>query len=232
MQNLLIKYMEERLKKEAAERAIKKGPRAIITISREAGCSANVIADDLADELNFMLNQAGRDQDWRVVNKEVIEHAARDLELHPDKIKHVFKGQKKSLLDDMIFSMSTKYYKSDWKIRKSITGVINSFVKQGHVIIVGRAGVAIAQEHKKALHVKLQAPPAWRAEVISKKHEISIREAEKYISDLDKSRNKLLTDFKCGGDSCMFDLMLNCEKMSIGQVVEVILQAAKIKGLI
>ena len=230
MQNLLIKYMEDRIQKEAAQKRPGIKPPPVITISREAGCSGNLVAANLVEKLNKKLTKNGIK--WRVVNKEIIENAARDLELHPNKVKHIFKGEKKSLLDEMILSMSTKYYKSDWKIRKSISDVIRSIINDGYVVIVGRAGVSIAHDHPRAVHIKLQAPLNWRIQVISEKHNVNLKEAEKYIHEVDKSRQKLLKDFKCSKKDCVFDMFVNCERMNPDEIIDVIYQLMTVRDLV
>jgi len=223
MENLLKHYMEKRFSKESLQKQTA-GPQPVITISRQAGCSGNKLASDLANRLNQGNRNDDSDSFWKVINKEIIEDAAHELELHPDKIKNILKTERKSALDEMIFSMTTRYYKSDVKIRKTITDVINSFVNRGNVIIVGRAGIAIAKEHPLSVHIKLQAPLDWRKEVISKKHKISIPEAVKYIESVDRSRNKLLSDFKCKTTNCIFDLVINCSRVSNDEATALIYQ--------
>jgi cytidylate kinase len=224
--------MEQRFKDDSVKKPVKHVIRPVVTISRDAGCSGNVIADLLAEKLNAFYEDSGKKKDWKVINKEVIEMAARELELHPSKIKPIFKGEKKTLLDEMIFSMSTKYYKSDRKIKRTITDVIKSFAQEGNVIIVGRAGVAISQDHPASLHLKLYAPLEWRIEVIAKKHKISSSEARKYIQEVDKGRDNLLKDFTCDTSDCIFDMMYNCKKISKEAIVENVFNVMELRKLI
>lgn len=234
MQNLLIHYMKERFREDDTvplQKAKPAGP--VITFSREAGCSANLIAEKLKDRLNKIHADRYENITWNIINKEIIEHSARELELHPSKIQHIFKGQRKSLIDEMVLSMSTKYYKSDWRIKKTISDVINSIARQGYVIIIGRAGVAITQNYPKALHLKFQAPLEWRIETISKKHQIPMVEAKKYVLETDKSRHNLLQDFNCDNTDCnFFDACLNCRTMNPDDLVEVIVKLIEQKRII
>ena len=48
-----------------------------------------------------------------------------------------------------------------------IPGEIRNIAKTGYVIIVGRGGVAFANDNPASLHIKLTAPVEWRVERIS-----------------------------------------------------------------
>jgi cytidylate kinase len=233
MQNLLIKYMEERCLGSEVSPAVHGKPEPVVTISREAGCSGNEIAQKLLKKLEMMCKEHNQKSRWRVINKEVITEAALELETHPSKIEHIFKGEGKTLLEDMILSMSSRYHKSDWKIRESIRNVIRFQAGQGHVIIVGRAGVVITQDHPYTLHIKLQGPVDWRTERISKKHGIPMEEARAYVQEVDKTRQKLLQDFKCSASDCeLFDAIINCKNFSADDLAEVIFRMMEVKKLV
>jgi cytidylate kinase len=225
--------MEERFQGKEAPLPESGKPGPVVTISREAGCSGNDIAQGLLKRLEEILRDRNKKSRWKVINKEIISEAARELETHPSKIEHIFKGKEGDLLEDMILSMSTKYHKSDWRIRKSIREVIRFQAAQGHVIIVGRAGVVITQEHPQALHIKLQAPLEWRTKMISNKHGIPVEKAREYVEEVDRSRQKLLQDFRCKPSECeFFDVILNCKTFSQEEIVKIIIGMMVGKGMV
>jgi cytidylate kinase len=82
------------------------------------------------------------------------------------------------------------------------------------------------------LHLKLYAPLEWRIEVIANKHKISAAEAQKYILEVDKSRNALLRDFTCDTSDCIFDIMYNCKKISKETIVENVFNVMELRKLI
>ncbi|MCK4677590.1 MAG: cytidylate kinase-like family protein [Bacteroidales bacterium] len=233
MENLLIKYMDDRYKfQKAFHKPPASEPGPVITISREAGCSANWLASKLREKLDAIFYERGKEQTWKVVNKEIIEASAKELELHPSMIKHVFKGEKRAVIHDMLLSMSQKEYRTDFKIRKTIAGVIRSIANEGHAILVGRAGVAIAHDIPKSLHIKLQGPLQWRIGVISDKHGITQAEARKHVLEIDKSRVRLLEDFKKKSECIDFDTCLNCKNFSTEELIHLILKFLEIKRII
>ena len=233
MENLLIKYMDDRYKFQKTmhkSSASESGP--VITISREAGCSANWLASKLREELDAIFHEKGKEQTWKVLNKEIIEASARELELHPSMIKHVFKGEKRAIIHDLLLSISQKEYKTDFKIRKTINGVIRLVANEGYVILVGRAGAAIAHDIPKSLHIKLQAPLQWRMGVISDKHGITPAEAKKYIVEVDKNRAQLLENFKKKTEYTDFDVCLNCMNFSTEELIRIILKFLEVKEIL
>ena len=123
-----------------------------ISISRDFGCLANPIAERLARELSLRNKKKGINRDWKWLNKQILEESAKALELNPSKIKYIFQSQQKSIFDEIVSALSTRYYKSDKKIRKTITEVIRAIAKTGDVIIVGRGGVAFGKDNPNSLH--------------------------------------------------------------------------------
>lgn len=177
MNNDLLKYMSERFQSDCSKL---KDPGPVITISREYGCPAKMIAEQLADVLTRKMAARGRNVKWRWISKEILTESARQLNLEPDNIKYVFNYEQRSVIDDILQSHSQKYYKSDRKIRNTIANVIRNIACDGHAIIVGRGGVAITKDIVRSLHINLEAPMEWRALRISEKNGVSFEDAKKW----------------------------------------------------
>lgn len=230
MANVLLKYLEDRYKYNIEPVSTKKtGP--VITISRDFGCPANLCATDLAELLSKMDEEGN--EPWKVISKEILDKAAKELGLTPEKIEFVFKFEKRSAVDEIIEALSSKYYKSERRIKNTIRDVIGAMGQKGRVIIVGRAGSAILQDIPNSLHVKLIARLDYRVQGVSRRHEISLQEAKKLTLDMDKKRTSLRNEFAGKTiDNTDYDLLLNCEKLKSEEVVEIIAKAAEVHGLI
>jgi cytidylate kinase len=230
MDNILFKYFENRYQ-EANNRLNlpnKFGP--VITISRQAGCEAKKLASLLVDELNRETSH----HPWKWVDKEVLEESARELNLNQTKIEHFFEGHEKSVLADIFESFSHSYV-NDVKIKNTIKDVILSLCRQGHIVLVGRAGAAILQEKPNVLNVRVTAPFYWRVETIMKNRQIGIEEAEEWAIDTDEKRHKLFYTFldkQPGNLDYLFDVTLNRQSFSIHQSAEIIKHLAHLKKLI
>lgn len=226
----LIKYMSERMKEGSAQ---EKDPGPVITISREFGCPAKKIAQKLAESLTRKMYVKGKEIDWKYITKEIMSESAKELELHPSKIQYVFEYKQKGLIDDIISAQSTKYYKSDRKIRNTIAKVVRNMSCEGYVVIVGRGGVAITRDIPKSLHIHLEAPMDWRILRISEEFNMEPEEAEKYIIDIDRKRKQFRDYFQGKNtDYTRFDLTFNCMTLSIDEIVGITVKAADVRKLI
>jgi cytidylate kinase len=226
----LLKYTSDRIHQEDG-RFREVGP--VITISREYGCPAKIMAGRLAEELTKKLFVKGKDIKWKYVTKEIMAESARTLEVDPDKIKYVFDYEQKSMIDGIISAQFNKYYKSERKIRNTIAKVIRNMAFEGNVIIVGRGGVAIAHDIPKSLHIMLEAPMDWRTLRVAENYHISQAEARKTSIEVDKNRKEFREYFQGKNtDYTRFDLTFNCMTFSIEEIVQIILKAAEIRKLV
>ena len=226
----LLKYMSDRLQEDCGKT---KEPGPVVTISREYGCPAKRVAQKLTEELTRKMFVKGKDIEWRYITKEIMSESAKELGLDPSKIQYVFKYEQKGLLDDIIVAHSTKYYKSDRRIRNTVAKVIRNISCEGYVIIVGRGGVAITRDIPKSLHVHLEAPLEWRVLRTSAKHNISLEAAEQYALDIDRKRKQFREFFEGKNtDYTRFDITLNSMTLSIDETVNIILKSAEIRKLI
>ncbi|RLD60693.1 MAG: hypothetical protein DRJ05_04160 [Bacteroidetes bacterium] len=228
--NLFEEYFNQIIHKEKTK-LIETGP--YISISREFGCMANNIARKLAIELTKHEKERLTNKKWNWINKSILEESSKALELSPSKIEYVFQSQSKTMIDDIVSAMATRYYKSDKKIRKTILEVISAIAKTGHIIIVGRGGVAFAKDNPKSLHVKLVAPIEWRTERISKSYNKTQKDALKYIKDIDLERKYLIDSFVgFESDNSIFDIVLNRKTLTENEIVSTIINLLDHKRLI
>jgi cytidylate kinase len=222
----LPKYAHDRVKEKESK---KTSPGPVVTLSRELGCPAKILAKELVEAINKIIGE----KKWGWISKEILEESARELNVHPSEIKHVFDYKKKGVFDEILAAQSKKYYRSEKKIRKSISNVIKSIATEGYVIIVGRGGAAITKSIPDSLHIRLQAPIEWRANAVSKRFDISNEEAKKFCVDYDRKRKQFL-DYYWGNpsDHTIFDIIYNYSSMSREEILESIIQIMKMKKII
>ncbi|HJZ41950.1 MAG TPA: cytidylate kinase-like family protein [Bacteroidales bacterium] len=210
-----------------------KEPGPVITISREYGCPSKIIAGRLGEELSRKMYIKGKETKWKYITKEIMAESARALEVDPEKIKYVFQYEQKSLMDNIVSAQFNKYYKSDKMIRNTVAKVIRNMAHEGHVIIVGRGGVAITHDIPRSLHIMLEAPMEWRILRIAENYKISQEDAKKAALEVDKKRKEFREFFQGKeSDYTWFDLTFNCMTFTIEEIVHIILKAAEIRKLI
>jgi cytidylate kinase len=229
MENILKLYFE---KKHLDQQSVKSpGPGPIITFSREYGCPSKPIAQLLTDTLNKR-NVKTSSPKWKFISKEVVEEAARKLDIKTVEMNYLISSGEKGFVEDLLTSFSP-HYVSSRKIKNILNDVIRTISLQGHLVIVGRGSVAILQGHPKVLHVRLQAPLDWRVKEICAARGITETEALRLTNETDKKRNALIELFLGSKfDQNIFDVVFNCKTFSKEEIVQSTLGIMETKKMI
>jgi len=229
MENLLREYLEKSFRQSEGVNPCGTGP--LITISREFGCPSKLIGQQLTNELNKM-GEKSKSPKWRFISKEIVVEAARELELKPIDMKFLLSSGGKGLMEDVLASFSQPYVNKH-RIRKTITNVIITIAQKGHVVIVGRGGVAVLQGCQNALHIRLQAPLEWRINEVCKMKNIPETLARNLAHDADMKRSSLMElILKKKFDLQLFDLILNCSTISKEEIVKTVINLMEAKKMI
>jgi len=192
----------------------------VITISRLTGCDARQVAGQIVDILNRKEDSAK----WRWVDKDLIYDIARELNTNSERVETFYKGHALSNMSEMIMAFSGGYV-SDLRVKKAIKDVVLPMCREGHIVLVGRGGVSIAQNIANSLHVRLIAPFYWRVENVMKKKEMDMAKAEEFIVETDEKRHNLITTFlekKSVNIDYLFDITVNRKSFGIPETAEMI----------
>ena len=227
MENLLLKYMNERAKPEMKKAVETPGP--VITISRECGCSGRLFAEELTEKINRRINNPI--QSWKWVNKEILSLASKELKINPNQIKNFLNTADKNFLDEIVSSFTVKYYAPDAKIKRAVRDVVRHLAIHGNVVIVGRGSEALTQDIERSIHIKLYAPLKWKVDVIMKRDNISADDAKKLVIQTDKRRLKFVEGYLSKDqDKVVYDIDFNCAKFSQEEIIDLIIKAAELKS--
>jgi cytidylate kinase len=227
MNDVFHEYMSKRLNETAMENYDKEaGP--IVTISRAAGCTANKIANKIAAKISASVNEQ-----WEVINKEILKESAKALNLKPEHIKDIYKNTDRSIMDEIAQAFISNTYQLERKFRKTVIDVILRFAYEGNKIIVGRASNIICAEIKNSLHVRIDAPLEWRIGNVMQNKNCTKDEAVLYIINTEKDRagfRKSVKGKKVIPDD--FDLTINQSKFSDDEIVDSIFNILIVKNII
>lgn len=227
--DILLKYMLDRGQNKPIELK-KQGP--VITISRQFGCGARSIAERLSKKITDY-STAKNGKEWKWINKEIVENTAKKLNMKPELIEEMFHSAEKNVLGDIVVSFSSKKYAGSTKIKKTITRIIEEYVDEGNIIIVGRGGHAITKYLKKALHIRIEAPIEWRAQKVSERYKVSTETARENCYEMDKKRDLFNQYFTSNTEAkAIFDVTFNAKTLTKDMIVDSIFELAKIKQLI
>ncbi len=232
MKNILSEYMKSRMDKKSPQARFQDyGP--VVTISREYGCPAKIVAQDLCIKLNNILFRANIHQQWRWISKEILDESAKELKMDKHIVQDAVNADDRGVMDQLIWSLSNKFYPGEDKVKKTLAEVIREFSRQGRVIIVGRAGVSLTRDIRNSIHIRLIAPMEWRAKIVSERQQIPYEKAIKKCKEVDIKRENLRKFFENRKpDNCNFDMVLNYKTMNETEILELILKIMEMRRLV
>lgn len=212
-------------------------PGPVVTISRQAGCSAQRIAIKLSKILTgySYMSDTKTDAEWRWVDKVFFANVVTEM------IQEVKNGD----FDDTdvaiqmltevshAFSDETIYDISDEKLIETLKGVICKLACQGRTIIVGRSAGVVLKDIPNKLNIRLEAPLEWRINRIMQIKDFSQAEAAEYIIEADKKRDSFIEKIiGRKAENNDFDVIFNYASLHDDEIVDAIINILRNKKII
>ena len=223
-------YLNKRLKEENSLEEANIGTAGpVITISREVGCNGLKLARLIAQRLD----KRKLESEWKVLSKEVFYESAKELDLHPERVRKIFKKTDNYTFEHILKAFGDRRYKSEQKIVKTVIEVIRSLAMDGYCIIVGRAGHIITNDIKNALHIRLTAPIEYRVSNIMQNNKLNHEEALAFVKKVEIERESFRRAIdKQRLHEEVFDITIHRETFRSEQVVDLIELAVDKKGIL
>jgi len=195
----------------------------IITISREFGCGARIIAKKLADRLMLPY-----------YDHELVEMAARKAGVHMDLMKgtdEMINKKQTKLLNEFVFGSSTDFY-SDAAIKAQVAVICEVANAGESCILFGRCADYILREYPNVISIFLYAPLKSRIQHIASSYGLQDEGvAEKLIRKVDKQRHnyyKYVTG-RNRGDRLGKDILIDVSAYGQEGSVELMYEAIRIR---
>ena len=212
-------------------------PGPFLTISRQAGCSAQRIAIKLAKILTGYSYMADTktDVEWKWVDKKVFSGVVKEM------IDEVKAGdfddaeEAVSFLKEVAhaFAEETIYDISDDQLIKTLKGIICRLANQGRTIIVGRSAGAILKDVPNKLNIRLEAPTEWRINRLMQLKDLSQAEAAEFIINADEKRDTFIEKIiGRKAENNDFDVIFNYATMEDDQIVDAVIHILRNKKII
>ncbi|NLA49400.1 MAG: cytidylate kinase-like family protein, partial [Bacteroidales bacterium] len=144
--------------------------------------------------------------------------------INSERVESYYRSLGLSDMSEMIMAFSGGFVSSS-RIKKAIRDVILPICREGHIVLVGRGGVSIAQNIPRSLHARLIAPFYWRVENVMHKKEMDISKAEEYVVETDEKRHQLMTTFlekKVVNVDYLFDITINRKSFEVKETADMI----------
>ena len=206
------KLLDKALKQGIKIENFKGGP--IITISREPGSGGSEIARRLSKALNMDL-----------IGGQIIQHVADSAKMSR-KVIESLDEKEVTFRDTLLMSLfgESRPWPADYL--KHLTRVIGTIGAFGNVIIVGR-GANFILPQEKTFKVRVIAPLELRIKYIMDDSGYTRAEAEQYVVKRENNGKAFIRKYYNVdvADPKYYDIIINTEKISIGQATESIISA-------
>ncbi|HTV60953.1 MAG TPA: cytidylate kinase-like family protein [Verrucomicrobiae bacterium] len=166
------------------------GARAV-TISREAGCGALVVAEKLA---SYLQKNSSKDPvPWTVFDRNLMDRVLEDHYL-PTYLSKFLPEDRVSRAEDFITDLLGSQPPL-WKVvRQSVETILN-LAELGRVIIIGRGSSVITSQLPRVLHVRLVAPLENRVEHAYEAYGMTKAAARKFCRREDRGRARYMKKY-------------------------------------
>jgi len=193
-----------------------------VAISREFGCEALALAEQLVETLNERCRPS---IPWVGYDRELLDKVTEDpgmqraiLDMLDDK-RRVAMGK---LFDTIINRQG-----ADALVVRKLAEVIRTLAVHGHAVLVGRGSSLVTQDLRNGMHIRLVAPRAWRVHAIAANRNLSMNEAEKTVTEGEKQRHHYINTFFVLDPQFPFphDLVIDNSRFNLMQIVEIVFTA-------
>jgi cytidylate kinase len=197
-----------------------KSIRRAVTISRQAGCGAAVVAGKLAEYLQQ--RAPGNGHPWAVYDHNLMDEVLKDHDL-PAHLAKCLHEDRVSQLEDILADV--------FDVRPPLQTVIQyatetmlRLARSGNVIIIGWGSNVIMAKLPNALHVRLVAPLDRRVEHARKSYGLTENEAHKFCVNEDRARERYFKKYFGAdiSDPLLYHLVINTGVVSYDDAAKLI----------
>ncbi len=185
-----------------------------VTLSREPGSGGRVVAQKLAERLEF-----------DVFYQEVLHEIANRAEVSKQMLA-TLDERGLSILEDWISSLVYDRHLWPDEYLKHLMNVIGTIGKHGRAIIVGRGANFILPPEQR-FRVRITAPQKLRIQNVARDFNISAEEAKRRIIKTESNRKAFIRKYFNAdiADPNNYDLVINTSTLSIDSVTDIIAAA-------
>ena len=173
------------------ESPAKKNVRRAVTISRQAGCGALVVAEKLAQ---YLQRHSGENAcPWTVFDRDLIDRVLADHNL-PAWLAKFLPERRVSELEDIIADVFGMRPTSTTVVQQTAETMLK-LAESGNVILIGRGANLVTAKLPHLLHVRLVAPLENRIEHCREAYNMTRAEARKFCPAADRARRRYLKKY-------------------------------------
>ncbi len=193
-----------------------------VAISREFGCEALPLAQQLVQTLN---ERGHPSIPWVSYDRELLDKVAEELHMQRD-VLDMLDGERRDEMSELFDNIINRKVADAVVVRK-LAELIRTLAIHGHAVLVGRGSWFVTQDLRNGLHIRLVAPREWRIHTIAASRNLSIQEARKVVAEGEKQRNHYLNTFFVLDPEFPFhhDLVIDNSRFNLVQIVAIVFAA-------
>ena len=194
----------------------------IITVSREFGSGGHEIGEKLAERLGVPF-----------YDRDIIDKAAEQTGLSAEYIAEHEQRYTSSLMFNL--AMGNYSRTGELPLHDQIdiveSEIIRNFAKEGPCVIVGRCADYVLEDDFELLNVFVYSSDSAKLGRVMDKYGYTAKQAEKAVKETNRMRSKHYNFFtgRIWGDRKNYDLLINSEKFSMDDCIELIISAVEKK---
>jgi cytidylate kinase len=194
-----------------------------VTISRQAGCGALVVAQKLADHLESHFSKER--STWAVFDRNLVEKVLEDHNLP----KRLAKFMAEDWISEMADTMDELFglHPPSWLLVRQTAETIFHLAELGNVILIGRGGNIVTSKLDYVFHVRLVGSLEKRIEHIRAADHLERKEAVDFIQREDLGRKRYLKKYfkKDIDDPLLYHLVINTDLVPYDEAARIIADA-------
>jgi cytidylate kinase len=206
-----IRKWEDQL---AAKKAQAEAQIPVITVSMEPGSGGSIIAQKIAERLEF---------DY--FNRDIVEQIAKTSKIRGAVINSLEKERLSGVKDFISSLMEEQYIHPDTYL-KHLLVVISTIAQHGHAVIVGR-GANFILPAEDIFSVRVIAPMEMRVRNVALEFRATSEEAKRRVIQRESRRKAFVRQsFHADiSDPIQYNMVINTDKMSVAAAVEAVIAA-------
>jgi cytidylate kinase len=197
----------------------------VITVSRQAGAGAKVVAAELAIRLQAR-GEPGASP-WTVFDRNLIDRVLKEHRL-PERLAEFMPEDRLSGIADTVDQLLGMHPPS-WVLVRKTADTILHLAELGNVILIGRGANVVTSRLRYAFHVRLVGSVERRIEHVQDYLHLDPRAASEYVRREDLGRRRYLKKYygRAIDDPLQYHLVINTDRLPYAEAAAVIADAAR-----
>lgn len=193
-----------------------------VAISREFGCEALPLAQQLVETLNERCRPS---IPWVSYDRELLDKVAEDPAAQ-QAILDMLDAKRRAAMGKLFDNIINRQGADALAVRQ-LAEIIRTLAVHGHAVLVGRGSALVTQDLRNGVHIRLVAPRSWRVHAIATNRNLSLAKAEKTVTEGERQRQHYINTFFVLDPHYPFphDLVIDNSRFNLMQIVEIVFTA-------